>query len=133
MDKLSALSTINKRFTLNLDSYDSATSFSVLNQCSQSMSKLVLALYSPAHSERYAIKIKDDDYTRQILSAFLLANCELIGWIQLSAVDQGYEKFQITSIKEAINRSSLPILMQDVDRSQSPNLIPPFQSESKKK
>ena len=37
MDKLSALSTINKRFTLNLESYDSATSFSVLtnaaNQC----------------------------------------------------------------------------------------------------
>ena len=37
MDKLSALSTINKRFTLNLDSDDSATSFSVLtnaaNQC----------------------------------------------------------------------------------------------------
>ena len=30
MDKLSALSTINKRFTLSLDSYDSATSFSVL-------------------------------------------------------------------------------------------------------
>ena len=26
------------------------------------MSKLVLALYSPGHSERYAIKIKDDDY-----------------------------------------------------------------------
>ena len=50
------------------------------------MSKLVLALYSPGLSERYAIKIKDDDYTRQILSAFLLANCELIGWIQLSAV-----------------------------------------------
>ena len=50
------------------------------------MSKLVLALYSPGHSERYAIKTKDDDYTRQILSAFLLANCELIGWIQLSAV-----------------------------------------------
>ena len=52
--------------------------------------------------------------------------------IQLSAVDQGYEKFQITSIEEAINRLSLPILMQDGDRSQSLNLIPPFQSESKK-
>ena len=61
------------------------------------MTKLVLALYSPAHSERYTIKIKDDDYTRQILSAFLLVNCELIRWIQLSAVDQGYGKFQITS------------------------------------
>ena len=67
------------------------------------MSKLVLALYSPAHSERYAIKIKDDDYTRQILSAFLLANCELIGWMQLSALDQGYGKFQITSRKLSTN------------------------------
>ena len=64
------------------------------------MSKLALALYSPAHSKHYTIKIKDDDYTRQILSAFLLVKCELIRWIQLSAVDQGYGKFQITSWKK---------------------------------
>ena len=75
------------------------------------MSKLVLGLYSPAHIERYAIKIKDDDYTRQILSAFLLVNWELIRWIQLSAVTGSGLREVPNHFQEAINRSSPPAIV----------------------